>query len=457
MSAYIYRAVAILVMTACMSREAHPQNRVITLAGSQRDMISDIAVDANHYSYLSCFTESEDGDFTRQRVGNGDLCVVRLDPTNQVLWKTTVGTFGQGVVYRPIPITANGQQGCFVATSIGWNSSSVPDNTSTGMDMFIARLDTSGNVIWKVVAGGTLDDVPYSLIATEDGGIVIAGYTASRDADFEREGKYRFDKDMFLMKIDSVGIMQWTHTYGGSREDVFTDVRATDDGGWKAVGWSDSDNCQFQDLNKGAEDAILMKIDSNGEVLWARTYGTNGYDDATELKHAMNGEWIIVGSTWGRGWLYNFVMSLFSSEDGDGDFAGKLKGFSDAFVIKVDSNGNILWSSIIGGDDREICNAVAVTHDNDIVMTGSYNSGDGDFEDQHSYGDLDGVFISRFNSNGQRLWIKTIRGSNDEWPTCCAARNGEVLIGVNSLSNDGDFLDLKKGWTDIHVFSVKNE
>lgn len=457
MSAYVYRAVAILVITACMKREVHSQNRAFTLGGSQRDMISDIAVDVNGNSYLSCYTESDDGDFVRQRMGNGDLCVVKLDQNNQVRWKTTVATFGSFGGPTNMPMCVHTQQGCYVATDISWNSSSVPNRVNTGSDLLVAQIDTSGQILWKSIVGGTRDDVPYSMIPTADGGIVIAGYTVSRDGDFERKGKYRFDKDMFLMKLSSQGNVLWTHTFGGSRDDVFSCVRSTADGGWIATGWSESDNNDFEDLNKGSTDAFVMKIDRSGKAEWVKTYGTNGSDNAIELCPTRDGGWVVVGTTQGRGWLHKFIMGLFSSVDCDGDFAGKLKGYRDAFVMKVDSKGNILWSSVIGGVDDESCSGISINDNDEIMAVGRYNSGDGDFQNEHSYGDLGGVFVSKYDSDGNRLWIKTIKGSNDEWSTCNAVRKGEVLVGVNSYSNDGDFLELKRGWTDIHVFSVKNE
>lgn len=491
-----YKALAIVeiltIMISCMTQPMLSQLNHLTLGGSRRDVIQGMAGNKNGDAFLSCFVESTDSDFVRKPLGNSDLCVVKVTSDGRVSWKSTVITYGidssgydyqgrnnSGVTYtpdptvynyqnrinlsiqrqlavpsvpRPIPIAATVAGGCVVATSVSSDLQYVKGRVGCGLDIFVSLLDANGRPQWAYVLGGTRDDVPYAVYATPDSGAVIAGYTSSRDGEFARDGKIRVDINMFILKLDSKGKVQWVHTYGGSRSDVITDIKPTSEGGWLASGWSDSNNDIFDDMNKGAEDAFIMKLDSRGAIQWLKTYGSNGPDFASALQPMSDSSWLVAGTTRTRGWLYNFIRGLFTSDDADGDFQGKIKGYYDAFFIKVRNDGEIVWTSTVGGGEADGCSALVISERNDVIATGFFNSNDGDFEGIDS--DTAGVYTVCIDEHGKRKWLSTLGGSNEDWPTCAYLWNDELVLGVNSTSDDGVFINRKRGASDIHLFRI---
>jgi hypothetical protein len=152
-------------------------------------------------------------------------------------------------------------------------------------DAFIIKTNASGNVQWAKTYGGTNNDSAYSVQQTSDGGYILAGVTYS----FGTGGG-----DAFLIKTDANGNVQWAKTYGGAGIDKFIRVLQTSDGGYIAVGHTSS-------FGAGGYDVFLVKTDANGNVQWAKTYGGWNNDIASSFQRTSDGGYIVVGTTWSFG------------------------------------------------------------------------------------------------------------------------------------------------------------
>jgi hypothetical protein len=169
-------------------------------------------------------------------------------------------------------------------------------------DVFLIKTDANGNVQWAKTYGGTDDEGARFVQQTSDGGYIVAGTTGSFGP-----GGY----PLFLIKTDANGNVQWAKTYGGIHWDEARSVQQTSDGGYIVAGWVSS-------YGAGNRDFFLVKTDANGDIQWAKTYGGAGVDEVFSFQQTSDGGYIVVGYTTSFG-------------AGRGDF----------FLIKTDANGDI--------------------------------------------------------------------------------------------------------------------
>jgi hypothetical protein len=224
-----------------------------------------------------------------------DIFLVKTDANGNIIWAKTYGGTNNDYAYS-VQQTSDG--GYIVE---GRTYSFGAGN----YDFFLIKTDANGNIIWAKTYGGTSDDYAYSVQQTSDGGYILAGYTSS----------FMVGPDIFLIKTDANGNIQWSKTYGGASYDYAHSVRQTSDGGYIVAGYTYS-------FGAGYYDIFLIKTDANGNIQWAKTYGGTDWDEASSVQQTSDGGYIVAGLT------YSF-------------------GVGDIFLIKTDANGNIGSCSIV--------------------------------------------------------------------------------------------------------------
>jgi hypothetical protein len=129
--------------------------------------------------------------------------------------------------------------------------------------------------------GGSYDDVAYSIIQSSDGGYVVAGWTSSFGAG---------GRDFYVVKLDSAGNVIWTKTIGGSYDDVAYSIIQSSDGGYVVAGWTES-------FGAGSGDMYVVKLDSSGNVQWDKTIGGSVRDEALSIMQSSDGGYVVAGGT----------------------------------------------------------------------------------------------------------------------------------------------------------------
>jgi hypothetical protein len=319
------------------------------------------------------------------------ICITATISYSQEYWAKT---YGGGTGYdRATAVQQTSDNGYIVA---GYTDSFGAGNA----DIWLLKLDSSGIVQWQKTYGGTDIDAPWSVQQTSDNGYIVAGYTDSFGAG---------NADIWLLKLDSSGIVQWQKTYGGIADDYAFSVQQTSDNGYIVAGSTYS-------FGAGNDDIWLLKLDSSGIVQWQKTYGGTSTQYALSVQQTSDDGHIIAGCTYSVG-----------------------TDSRDMWLLKLDSSGIIQWQKTYGGTDWDIAYSVEQTSDNGYIVAG----------DTDSFGaGLRDMWLLKLDSSGIVQWQKTYGGTDIDapWSVQQTSDNGYIIAG-NTFSfgaggNDGWLLKL---------------
>jgi hypothetical protein len=247
----------------------------------------------------------------------GGAWLIKTDKNGNKIWDETYGGW-EWYIGRCVQQTSDGGY-IIVGTSPGPQSD----------EIWLVKTDSNGNMTWEKEFGGQEEEAGYYVKQTTDGGYIIVGETFSYGA-----GMY----DGWLVKTDSAGNKEWDSAFGGSEQDHAYCVQQTNDGGYIVVGVTES-------FGAGYDDVYLVKIDSNGNKIWHKTFGTKGgFETGYCVRQTPDMGYIITGE------IFDWYIW-------------------DVYLIKTDSNGNKEWeNSIVGGASKGYC--VQQTTDGGYVIAG---------------------------------------------------------------------------------------
>jgi len=234
-------------------------------------------------------------------------------------------------------------------------------------DAWLIRTDASGDTLWTRTYGGSDYDFGKSGQQTSDGGFIMTGYNRSLGGG---------ECDLWLIRINPFGDTRWSWTYGGSGGEAGWSVQQTSDGGFIVAGFTSS-------IGAGGSDVRLIRTDSLGGTLWARTYGGSLFDVALSVQQTSDGGFIVVGKTESFG-----------------------AGAEDVWLVRTDASGDTLWTKTYGGIDNDHGWSVQQTLDGGFIVAGgtqSFGAGGGD------------VWLLRTDAFGDTLWTRTYGGSDNDW------------------------------------------
>ncbi|MBA3647268.1 MAG: T9SS type A sorting domain-containing protein [Chitinophagales bacterium] len=353
----------------------------------------------------------------------GVFCFISFTSTAQVnpaiKWQNTLGSPGSDIAHS-IQQTRDG--GFIVAGNASHNGGGVMG--AHGLDDYwIVKLNKNGKAEWGKCYGGTSYDVPWCVRQTPDNGFIVAGFSSSMDGDVTGHHPviYEESEDIWILKIDSAGNIQWEKCYGGSRTDAPHSIEITNDGGYIVVGYTSSTDGDVTNYHGGPYDAWVFKIDSYGKILWQRTYGGSASEYPNSIIPLSNGEYI-------------FGCVSYSK---DGDVTGHHGStlFGDAWAVDIDGEGNIIWEKSYGGSGSEGISSIIQSNDGNFVFVGTGSSTDGDVTGNHGASDYWAVKI---NDVGQLLNENSFGGSETDGPSSIKPTyDGGFVIAGQSESHDG--------------------
>jgi hypothetical protein len=442
LTALIWHFFCLIFFWNCSKKEiSTPPETIITgeldfsqsIGGSKNDVLkSIIKTDDEGYAILG-YTQSNDFDITTKEVENFDFWLLKHDVNNNLVWQQT---FGGSMDDRGAKLITTSDGGFAL---LGYSKSADKDVTSNAgsQDFWMLKISSSGNLLWEKTFGFSGPDYGTTLIETEEGGFLVTGVLDVSASNGQGNAKFNKQKhaggDFWALKLTAGGDLEWSKYYGGSFTDTPLGVVKTADNGFILVGSSDSNDVDINN-NKGSYDFWVIKISSDGTLLWEKSFGGSEIDEARAICATHDGNFMVVGDT----------------RSSDSDITMN-NGGADVWALKISSEGNLIWEKTFGGTSFDVARSISMTQDHGFVIAGSSRSGDNDFTNQ---GQNDALVL-KIDAEGALEWQETIGGSEIDFLYDAIELNDKTIIAVGeSSSSDGD-ISLNKGFSDALILQIK--
>ncbi len=282
--------------------------------------------------------------------GDWDVFLMKTDSDGDTLWTRTYGAFAwdQGRSIKETP-----DHGFIIA---GFTSS-----FGAGLrDIYLIKTDSLGDTLWTRTYGAAYDEEARSVEMTPDGGYILAGWS----------NRIPGGEDIYVIKTDSLGNVQWSQTYGDDRAQRGWSITNRSDGGYIAAGWS---NIDFE-----ASQIDVLKLNSNGDTVWTRLMGSPGDNEEGRCIIETDGGYVVA----------------CNSVD--------IRGNYWAALIKLNTGGDLVWTNLIAG--QSMTNSVIVTRAGSLVATGYGRN------PAYYY-----AFMVKVNASGRQRWLKTFQNTNYDY------------------------------------------
>lgn len=327
--------------------------------------------------------------------------------------------YGGGSVDIPFVIKFTSDGGTVVAGYTDSKNGDVsPQPNRDYWDLWIVKLDRCGTMQWERSFGGTGYESARDVAQTADGGYIVLGETNSTDGGVI--AGYGGTKDIWVLKLGASGNLQWQKRYGGSGLDIGNHIEITSDGGYLIAASSSSNDGDIHGNHGtgGYTDGVLMKLSAAGVVQWSKCFGGSKNEELFDFR-------IINGITY----LTGFTNSV------DGDIPPYQKNY-DVWLLAIDQNGSKIFSKIYGGSQNDVAYCMTEGADGSLTLAGYTTSTDGDVSGAKGSQDY---WILNVSQNGKLNWQKDLGGTDAEYAkTIITDKDSGYLVGGISYSNDGD-------------------
>ncbi len=349
------------------------------------------------------YAASTDGDLVN--INGIGAWIIKLNNLGVIQWQRKQGLSNRQQI---LDVKQTSDGGFVMVGSTEGSTNAIPNQG--GKDFLVLKLNNLGVVEWQKAYGGGDDEKAFSVQQTTDGGYIVAGKSNNYDGNiYPVNGDvigFHGGTDGWIIKINSIGVLQWQNTLGGTGHEDFSSVIQIIDGGYVTAG------------NYGIS-FWLTKYNSNGVVLWNKTFLNS--DEAFSVQQTTDGGFILAGSSvsniytitspnftvikvtsegiveWRKdygGSNGDYAYSIIQESDGSYIVAGSTSssysgdltvtnGETDCWIIKISSTGNIIWKKRIGGGNIDVAYDINKTTDGGYIMAGRTNSTAGDVTGFH--------------------------------------------------------------------------
>ncbi len=401
--------------------------------GTNADVAFHSVKTSNGHIALAGYSSSSNGD-TPINYGGTDFTFLIIDTSGTVISTKNYGSSGSDAAYSLTECRDNG----FAIIGVSDKADSNVTLNKGQFDIWIVKTDAQGNLLWEKSFGGSSSEHGYGILQTRDNGFLLAGKTNSSDGDVTSN---HGASDGWLIKTDSIGNLLWEKTYGGTLSDGFYSITLCSNNDILVCGHSASSNGNLT-FNNGAEDLWVMRLDSVGTVLWSKSFGGTQYEGGESIVETSSGDIVVIGATdsnngdvtgshgltdswliklnatgnlkWKKcfgGTLFDYSSSIIETEDkkylfcgqarsNNGDLNGNsIFGLEDYWVVKTDTNGAIIWQKNYGGTGPDYANSIISLGDDKYVVVGNTTSNNNDVSGNHSADNDAWVLIVKDQAN----------------------------------------------------------
>lgn len=386
--------------------------------GKYADYLFDVQPTAD-YGFILAGSSLSDKSGTKEDNNQGDLdyWIWKMDETGKPDWQKSLGGSG----FDLLKSIRGTKDGGFI---LGGTSNSEAgfhkkDSCKGNTDFWVFKLNAKGEEQWQRTIGGTGQEELLSVFQTKDGGYIIGG-SSSSDAILTTTGQNtltttkidpmaksepsRGNMDYWIVKLNSQGELQWQKTFGGKYTDELRSMEQTKDGGYILGGYSNSPQSGDKtEPNIGIGDYWVVKIDNSGSIEWQRTYGGNADNQLYVIHQTVDEGYIIGGNS-------NSTNSLTYK-------GGTVSNGTDFWLLKIDSEGNEQWSQTYDYGKVDILTSLVENKDHTFLI-GGYSQNDTTNEDELILNKQDkGIndYIAlKIDATGQEIWTQTVGSSGED-------------------------------------------
>lgn len=376
-----------------------------------------------------------------------DVFIVKMDTSGNFIWAKDMG----GTYWTMSNAIEIDVQGNIYVSGFFYNTSDFDPGPGTytatsngGQDVFISKLDSAGNFIWAKTFGGTEDDALSSLKIDAQGSIYTTGYfrdTIQLSIQTDTTNLISSGiKDVFICKLDSAGNIRWAKSIGGTSDDVGNSI-AIDKKGNCYIGGDFQSVCDFDPSvttytlsSSGNNDFFVLKLDSLGNMQWAKKAGGINYDQCTS---------IAVDTTDNI-----YALNIFT---GVVDFDPSVSTYTitsdnnsvDVSILKLNSDGNFVWCKAFGGPLPDVGKSICIDRFQNIYATGYYKAY-ADFDPGASTYSLNSVggkdvYILKLSNQGNFKWAKSFGGTSEEYGISINVDDNESIYTTGYFTTLADF------------------
>lgn len=362
-----------------------------------------------------------------------------------------VGVFGiTGVNYGRMAVMDIDENGIlYIASTTNSTNHHIPSNSGEE-DVFVMALDTLGNILWtKMLAGSSYERV-HRVKARPGGGCIVVCNSSSTNGSFTQNHSSYYDAAVFV--YDSSGTLLWSKMYGGENDDFLYDIIFSSDGNWTLCGEAYSIGGDLTGTSSGMNWVIKINPNNNGNVIWSKTFlGPDGaspdwLENVYRLTEISNGNIILTGFTspdyqdpsldrislisitpsgtlnWTKkigapgnsdypsAIVDNGVNSFYvygklqGTVGGGGDASNYYGGNGDAWILKLDYSGNIIWEKNLGGSNLDMGFDMKMNSEGYLYLAGMTRSTNYEAT-LPGYGMLD-FWLIKMNQQGDTIYTK---------------------------------------------------
>jgi hypothetical protein len=340
------------------------------------------------------------------------------------IWQRSFGGGQQDDVQQVLPTADGGYLFAGISLSSSGGNKTAPFYGI--QDIWLVKTDASGNMQWDSSYGGNQSESINAIVHAQDGGYLFGGSSRTTTLATGNLTALSFGLDDFwLVKTDENGVIQWQRNYGGTSNDELRSIVPTSDGGYLLGGTSLSGiTGNKTTVNIGNADYWLVKIDVNGNIEWDKTYGGTLADNLRSVVPLSDGGFLLAGHS-------NSGISGLKSEIRNGPTNGQ----NDFWIVKIDANGNFIWDKTIGGTGNDLLAQALLLNDGNILLIGESGSSTATgVKTAPFYGGID-TWAVKIDQSGNILWDKAYGGAVTDLPfSASPLANGQVMISVTSNS-----------------------
>lgn len=381
-----------------------------SFGGTSGDLAQSIQLTVDGGYIIAGISTSIGGDVTGNH-GGADYWVVKLDAIGTIQWQKS---FGGLVQDYGISIQTTSDGGYVLAGASESNNGDATVNHGA-LDYWVVKLDAIGNIQWQKSFGGSGSDYGTYIQTASDGGYIVGGVSNSTGGDVT--GNHN-STDSWILKLDTIGNIQWQKSLGGLGDDSVNSIQNTADGGYIVAGDSNSIDGDITG-NHGGFDYWVVKLDATGNIQWQKSLGGSGNDYGTSIQITVDGGYIIAGD----------------SNSTNGDVTGN-HGAEDYWVVKIDSAGTIQWQKSFGGLALDKAQSIITTPDDGYIVAGYSSSSDGDVAVNQGWYDY---WLIKLDAIGTIQWQKSMGGSSiDRAQSIQFTSDVGYIIAGHTYSNNGD-------------------